>query len=229
MHIFFSPGSIRKIIILLLVWGGVPVVFAQEDPAYCNINRGYIEYREVPEAKKGTVIFPIHCTQNAVPEPRKDTLAEQEHESRVYRSRGWEFQQFGDIDKAMEFYKKAIASDPNYAVPYNDLAVIYEKKGRLDLAEKNYLKSIDIDPYYLSAYSNLALLYEAEEQFDKAVFFWKKRLELGCTGDPWTEEAKKHLENLRTSSQGTLDASDTEKILGLIEDALKQAERLEQK
>ncbi len=232
MHIPSFPSSTRKIITLLLVWGIPSFLFAQEAGPDLAANRGFIEYHEVPEAKKGTIIFeaaPGHRAKDIAPQPKKDDLTDLQKKARVYRSQGWEFQRAGDIDRAMSSYKNAIASDPAYAVAYNDLGVIYETKGLLDLAEENYLKAVNIDPYYLSAYSNLALLYEQKHQLDKADFYWRRRVELGCTGDPWTEKAKKHLEDIRVASQDTGGIPDEQKILGLIEEALEQADNPEQK
>ena len=232
MHIFNSPSSIRKIITLLLVWSVFSFAFAQEDSSDCEANRGFLEYREIPESKKGTVVFsePSESPKRVIAsKPRSIRLSDRQNKARTYRNLGWKFQGIGDLNRALKLYKKAVALDHTYAAAYNDLGVIYELKGQLDLAEENYLRSANEDPHYLNAYSNLALLYEQKEQYDKAVFYWKRRLELGCTGDPWTEKAKRHLQDIRRASQGRVDMSDADeqKILGLIEDALQQAEMLQ--
>jgi len=250
MHIFYSPSGIRKIITLLLICGMAPFVFAQEEVPDYEVNRGFLEYREVPEVKKGTVIFSTVSCEKAstpvvsrekvsAPQPRRDKLAALKKKALIYRNHGWRYQKSGDIKRAMAFYKKAIRVDPNFAAAYNDLAVIYERKGELDLAEKYYLKAVNIDPYYLSAYSNLALLYEQKERFDKAAYFWKRRLELGCVGDPWAEKAKKHLESIRQTSLKSPKKIDTsiyeehgqrheeQRILDMIEEALSEADKLQ--
>ncbi len=250
------PASTGKIITLLLLWGIVSCAFAQEAEPPIAVNRGYIAYNDIPEAKKGTVVFEAAsgpCEKDSFPQPRKDVLpkprknsfpkpkkdymADLYSKARVYRSKGLEFQSGGDIDSAMSSYRRAIALDPAYAVAYNDLGVIYEAKGLPDLAEENYLAAISIDPYCLSAYSNLALLYEQKNQLDNAAFYWTRRLELGCTGDPWVEKAKEHLQNLRSTGQVAVDAphadsaadsdaSSEQRILGLVEQALQEAEEL---
>ena len=43
-----------------------------------------------------------------------------------YRMRGYTLQQEGQLDQAMQYYKKAVQLDPSYASPHNDLGVIYE-------------------------------------------------------------------------------------------------------
>jgi tetratricopeptide (TPR) repeat protein len=132
------------------------------------------------------------------------TLAEQAVE---YRNKGYEVQKLGDIDKAIEYYQKAISINPYYATPHNDLGILYEEKGWFDRAETHYQKAIQIDPNYLSTYSNLALLYENRNEKDKASFYWMKRFKLGDPEDPWTQRAKERLRKL-----GLLDEEELERF-----------------
>jgi len=124
-------------------------------------------------------------------------LTELQKQARLYRTEGLQYQKLGNLDSAKGFYQKAMALDPSYAAPYNDLGVILEAEGLIDSAEQCYLQSLKIDPNYLSAYSNLALLYENERDLDKAAFFWSKRVEMGLPTDPWTIKASKRLQDIR--------------------------------
>jgi tetratricopeptide (TPR) repeat protein len=232
MHILSFPRSITRILVLLFILGSVSFLFAQEEIT----NRGFIQNREIPETKKGTVVFKSAYSdfgRDVFPEPKRGSLSDAKKRARFLRGQGWELQSFGYITSALGLYKKAVALDPDYAVAYNDLGVIYEAAGRLDLAEKYYLKAITVDRYYLSAYSNLALFYERIKQPDKAAFYWKRRVELGCPGDPWLEKAKEHLGNMGSAVREEVDVSsdaDTpseEKIMGLVEEALEEADSLE--
>jgi len=117
-------------------------------------------------------------------------------QARIYRKQGLEEQELGNLDAAMSLYQKAIAMDSSYAIPHNDLGVIYESYGWLNRAEKSYKKAISMDPNFLSAYSNLALLYESRNQWRDAYACWEKRVELGSECDPWTKKAKENMENL---------------------------------
>lgn len=128
---------------------------------------------------------------------KEENLTELEIQARQYRLKGWEFQQVGDLDSAMSFYQKAIGLDPKYSIAYNDLGIIYEAKGLINQAEESYLKAIKIDPRNLGAFTNLALLYEGKRDLEKAGFYWQKRVELGLPFDPWTEKAKKRLNDIR--------------------------------
>jgi tetratricopeptide (TPR) repeat protein len=113
-----------------------------------------------------------------------------------YRAKGYEAQQRGDIDTAIEWYQKAAGIKPSYASPHNDLGILFETKGWLDRAEAEYNKALAIDPEYKEVYTNLALLYERKGELEKAAFHWMKRYKLGSPDDPWTQEAKDRLEKL---------------------------------
>ena len=123
----------------------------------------------------------------------------------------------------MQLYQKAIELDANYAVPYNDLGIIYESKGMLERAEISYLKALKIDPYYLSIYTNLALFYENMRDFNKAAYCWNKRVELGYPDDPWTQKAKQRLEDIRLSvaTKPMADAREKE-VVGLMKDVANE-------
>jgi tetratricopeptide (TPR) repeat protein len=122
-----------------------------------------------------------------------------------YRTKGYEAQQRGDIDTAIEWYQKAASLKPEYASPHNDLGILFETKGWLDRAEAEYKKALAIDPGYKEVHTNLALLYERKGELEKATFHWMKRYRLGSLEDPWTQEAKNRLEKL-----GLLDKTEKE-------------------
>jgi tetratricopeptide (TPR) repeat protein len=140
---------------------------------------------------------------------QKKELSPLQKESRLYRAQGLEQQNVGNIDDAMSYYQKAIETDPGYAVPYNDLGIIYEATGDMARAEDYYQKALTIDPNYVSAYSNLALLYEAKGDTEKAIVYWRERAKLGLPDDSWTQKAKARLEDFRQASpefkQGVLE------------------------
>ena len=52
------------------------------------------------------------------------------NEALVYRENGYRAQNIGDIDSAITWYQKACELDSNYAIPHNDLGILYEAKGR---------------------------------------------------------------------------------------------------
>lgn len=117
-------------------------------------------------------------------------------EAPTYRNQGYHAQQKGDLERAVGYYQKAIAIDPFYATPHNDLGIVYEKQGKLEQAEREYLKAIALDPHFLDPYANLALLYERMGKNDQAILYWKKRVDYGHPNDPWTRKAMERLSQL---------------------------------
>ncbi len=79
-----------------------------------------------------------------------------------------------EFDKAIEYYNKAIALVPNYALAYNNLGIAYRKKGEYNRAIECYNKAIAINPNYTLAYFNLGNANVHMRQYDKAVEFFNK-------------------------------------------------------
>jgi len=139
------------------------------------------------------LFFPLFLNISYIYAVQAATLA---GDAETYRTNGYNAQQRGDIDTAIEWYQKAIGIKPDYASPHNDLGVLFEIKGWMDRAEAEYNKALAIDPNYKEVYANLALLYERKGELEKAAFNWMKRYKLGSPKDPWTQEAKNRLEKL---------------------------------
>jgi len=116
----------------------------------------------------------------------------------IYREKGYELQEKGELRPAAVCYQKALQLDPDYAEAYNDLGVVLESMGNKDAAVENYQKALQCDSEYLPAYSNLAFIYEEKEDWEKASYYWKKRYQLSKKGDYWYYQAMKHLVALGT-------------------------------
>lgn len=114
-------------------------------------------------------------------------------EAVAYRNKGYELQRQGSDQDAYSWYQKAIALDPSYPTPHNDLGVILEQQGRLEEAQRAYQRALAINPNYLEAHANLAMLFERVGDRDKAIYHWLKRYQLGSPGDPWTTRAEERL------------------------------------
>ena len=80
-------------------------------------------------------------------------------------------------DEAIAAYQRAIALDPKYALPYNNLATIYLIRSEFDLAAQYYRQRIDLEPETaLTAHASLGVIarhyrddQSAAEQFQKAL------------------------------------------------------------
>lgn len=110
-------------------------------------------------------------------------------EVKEYRKRGYQAYKEGNLDKAYQFFKKAVLLAPENPILHNDLGIIYERRGLKELAIKEYLEAIRIEPRYPAPYMNLALLYNELGARDKVIFYLKERIRLGKKKDFWYKKA----------------------------------------
>lgn len=94
------------------------------------------------------------------------------------------FYRRGEIEKAIEAYRKSIRLNPNYEEAYNNLGIIYQEMGNIEGALECYQKAIEINPQYEKGWTNLGLLYilkgdlkKAEESFQKILIMNPSHLE----------------------------------------------------
>jgi len=81
----------------------------------------------------------------------------------AFVSRGQNFENMQEFDKALADYGEVLRLDPDDARTYNNRATIYSALGRLDEALADYNKSIKLKPTDFMSFLNRAYLY-----------YWKK-------------------------------------------------------
>lgn len=82
----------------------------------------------------------------------------------------------GHTDNVIDFYKKAIKLQPNYAYLRTNLAINYQKNKMYLEAEKELRKAVEISPNYYIAYSLLASNYYYQKKFNEAIEVSKKQV-----------------------------------------------------
>lgn len=70
---------------------------------------------------------------------------------------------------AIEYYKKAVKIDPNFAFAYDNMGICYRRLEEFDLAIEAYEKSLKIDPNGLMPLQNIAVAYSYKKDYKKAV------------------------------------------------------------
>ena len=68
---------------------------------------------------------------------------------------GNQFAQKGELDRALESYKKAIQTYPFDSIYFFNLGNAFSMKGQYSLAEESYQKAIDLESDYFQAWLNL--------------------------------------------------------------------------
>ncbi|MBI4465918.1 MAG: tetratricopeptide repeat protein [Acidobacteria bacterium] len=91
---------------------------------------------------------------------------------------GWTYSFMGLYDEAIEECRRAIAVDPDFGNPYNDIGAYLIEKGRLEEAI-SWLEKATRAPRYEARcfpYFNLGRVYEHKRQYRAALENYKKAL-----------------------------------------------------
>lgn len=116
--------------------------------------------------------------------------------ARNFRRQAITAQNEGDINRALLLYSRAVVFNPEDAVLYNDLGLVYQALKKYPQAKAAFQKAIELDQRYAAPYYNIGLLYQEQGQFDLAVFNFRKRVDMGDPLDPWTLKAQEALEEI---------------------------------
>ena len=108
---------------------------------------------------------------------------------------GWAYSFQGRLDDAIEECKKAIAIDPSFGNPYNDIGAYLIEKSQPDAAIPWLLKALKAKRYdnYHFVHYNLGRAYVAKELFTRA----REAFEAALVIRPDYEMAREALETLK--------------------------------
>src|SRR5256886_7466504 len=91
----------------------------------------------------------------------------------------WNKRTADGLKKAIYYFNQAIASDPNYPLPYTGLADIYQVSDHPQLARAEVQKALDLDDQLAAAHNSLArILYLFNRAWKGADKEFKRALEL---------------------------------------------------
>jgi len=96
---------------------------------------------------------------------------------------GMEFLQEGDVEGAIEKFKKAVSIDDQFAFAWDNLGISYRKMKRYDEAIAAYEKSLEIYDKGRLPLLNIAITYNLNEQYDESMEYYEKFIEI-YSGDP---------------------------------------------
>jgi len=96
----------------------------------------------------------------------------------VYFNLGTTFQELGQLDNAVKYYKNAIEINSNYPEAYNNLGVAYKDLKEFDSAIEVYQIAIKIKSDYAEAHNNIGVVFKELGQLDDAVKSHKTALKI---------------------------------------------------
>ncbi len=101
------------------------------------------------------------------------------HENYLKGRYFWNKRTADGLKKAIYYFNHAIASDPNYPLPYTGLADIYQVSDHPQLARAEVQKALDLDDQLAAAHNSLArILYLFNRDWKGADREFKRALEL---------------------------------------------------
>ena len=84
-----------------------------------------------------------------------------------------------EVDQALEYYEKGIKIDPNFAMIYNNLGLLFaNNKSDNTKAENFYKKSISLNYKNPEAHNNLGSLYKSLDKFKEAISCYKEAVSI---------------------------------------------------
>ena len=88
------------------------------------------------------------------------------------------FSNEGQWDKAALYFNHSIASNPQNALSYLNLAALQDRFGNYKLAFDNYSLAIKFNPYFAQAYHNRAIIDGRRGQLSLAIQDLSKAIEI---------------------------------------------------
>jgi tetratricopeptide (TPR) repeat protein len=110
----------------------------------------------------------------------------------------------GDIEKASQYYLKAVTFDEQFYLAFYQLGVLEKKMGNSDLAISYFNKAIEIKPDFHKAWFTLGTSYEVDNNLDSAIVKYNKAIEL----NPGYTKAYNNLGNIYTVKEDYDSAKD---------------------
>ena len=73
----------------------------------------------------------------------------------------------GKKEEALKSYLKVLDIEPNHALGYYNLGLVFKDLGKKEEAVKNYLKAIEINPNHPLAHINSGIIFNAFNAFPR--------------------------------------------------------------
>ena len=140
--------------------------------------------------------------------------------------------------KAIDYYKKALVYDPEFAFAYDNIGICYRRLGKYDEAIEAYESSLKIDPNGEMPLQNIGIAYIYKKEYKKAVKSYERLAKidpknpevfygLGNIYAQYLAEYEKALENLCQAYVLYIEMkspyrSDAEKLIQIVYSEMKK-------
>jgi tetratricopeptide (TPR) repeat protein len=95
-------------------------------------------------------------------------------EALAFYTKGVEESKKQNPKKAIEYFEKAVAIDPQFAFAWDNMGLCYRKLENYDKALEAYKKSLEIDPKGLMPLQNIAIVYQYKKEYQLAIEAYEK-------------------------------------------------------
>jgi tetratricopeptide (TPR) repeat protein len=86
---------------------------------------------------------------------------------------GIEWMKKENLQKAVQYFEKAVKRDEQFAFAWDNIGVCYRKLGKYDEALFAYNKSLEIDPTGITPLHNIPVVYQYQKKYDKALLAYE--------------------------------------------------------
>jgi Flp pilus assembly protein TadD len=148
----------------------IPPDWSLEGDTYV-LNRHVNVYIDLGHAGTKVVDFNIDDFQSSYD---RRLISDERALAHYYSNVGVEHMQKQEPLQALRYFRKAVASDHEFAPVWGNLGALYARAGYFEYAEAAYVRALEIDSQDLVAMSNLGRLYKSLGQTERAEWYDKK-------------------------------------------------------
>ncbi|NNK79096.1 MAG: tetratricopeptide repeat protein, partial [Litoreibacter sp.] len=86
--------------------------------------------------------------------------------------------QLGQLDRAIEGFRKASELNPEFPDAYSNLGNAYKAQGKLSAAVGSFARALALKPDFAEAHNNLGVVFQDQGKLDDAVESFKRAIQL---------------------------------------------------
>lgn len=108
----------------------------------------------------------------------RDSIEKAPGNARAHNGLGIAARAKGDLDAALDHFRRAVEADPGYAESQNNLGALLAQRGNLEEAGRHLQTAVRLAPTQADAYNNLGNVLTRVGRLDDAIASYRRALEL---------------------------------------------------